>query len=405
MSLMSLIKPGAAQASKSCEFLAFVADRDSEGAVRRYVLDQMMPHAHVAVGDIDAAIEFLKGAERSPSRLLVDISGSTMPVSDLARLAQVCEPSVKVFVLGDRNDVGLFRNLLQLGVSDYVVKPIALELLQRTLDGDTHSPINSARAGKVVSFIGTRGGVGVTTLALSISQHLAADTHRRVAYIDVNLRGGAVHSMLALDSNNGLADALTNVHRLDPQYLERTLLPKGNRFFVLSSELEYGADFTPPPGGLSALINVLKNSFHYVVLDVPNAQSPLAEEAISASRRVFVVADRSVHSARHAPRLFRYVESRSGTPSASLVLNNPTPSIPTQVKPADFMQAVGRVVQAEVPYDGRSVQTAENLGEAGRFTSASAFGAAVEQLSADLTGQPIVAQPGWIARRLKRRSA
>ncbi|WP_345814955.1 AAA family ATPase [Paraburkholderia sp. PREW-6R] len=405
MSLISLIKPGAAQATKSCEFLAFVADRDSEGAVRRYVLDHMLPHAHVAVGDIDAAIEFLKSAERSPSRLLVDITGSSMPVSDLARLAQVCEPSVKVFVLGDRNDVGLFRNLLQLGVTDYMVKPIALELLQRTLDGDTSATISSGRAGKVVSFIGTRGGVGVTTLALSIGQHLATDTHRRVAYIDVNLRGGAVHSLLGLESNNGLADALTNVHRLDPQYLERTLLSKGNRFFVLSAELDYGADFTPPPGGLAALIGVLKNSFHYVVLDVPNVQSAIAEEAISASRRVFVVGDHSVHSARHAPRLFRYIESRSGTPAASLVLNNPAPAIAAQVKTNDFMQAVGRVVQAEVPYDGRAVQTAENLGDAGRVASSSAFGAAIEQLSAELTGQPVLAQSGWLSRRLKRRSA
>jgi pilus assembly protein CpaE len=404
MSLISILKPAAAQAAKASEFLAFVADRESEEAVRRYMLDQMLPHAHVQVGNIDTAIAFLKEAEHSPTRLLVDITGSTMPVSDLARLAQVCEPSVKVFVLGDRNDVGLFRNLLQLGVSDYLVKPIALELLQRTLDGDTSAPLNSARAGKVISFIGTRGGVGVTTLALAVGQHLATDTHRRVAYVDANLRGGAVHSMLGIESNNGLADALQNVHRLDPQYVDRTLIPKSNRFYVLSSELDYNADFTPPPGGLAALLGVLKNSFHYVVIDVPNAESVLADEAIAASKRVFVVGDRSVHSARHAIRLFRYVESQPGSLTSSLVLNNPAPAIPAQVKAADFAQAVGRVVLAELPYDGRGIQTAENLGEGGRPAQHSAYTETIEQLCAELTGQPVVAQTGWLA-RLKRRSA
>jgi pilus assembly protein CpaE len=405
MSLISILKPAATQASKASEFLAFVADRDSEDAVRRYVLDQMIPHAHVAQGTIDHAIEFLKNAEHSPTRLLVDVTGSAMPLSDLARLAQVCEPSVKVFVLGDRNDVGLFRNLLKLGVSDYLVKPLALELLQRTLDGETSAPINSARAGKVISLMGTRGGTGVTTLALALAQHLAADTHRRVAYVDLNLRGGAAHSMLGIDSNNGLVDALQNVHRLDPQYVERTLVSKSNRFFVLSSELDYTSEFVPPAGGFSALIGLLKNSFHYVVLDVPNAPSMLAEEAIAASKRVFIVGDHTVHSARHAIRLFRYVESRPGSPTASLVLNNPTSLQANQIKTADFAEAVGRVVQVELPYDGKAVVTAENLGEAGRPTQRSGFIEGIERLSADLTGQPLKPQNSWLARRLGRRSA
>jgi pilus assembly protein CpaE len=405
MSLISILKPAATQASKASEFLAFVADRDSEDAVRRYVLDQMIPHTHVAQGTIDTAIEFLKTTDHSPTRLLVDITGSTMPVSDLARLAQVCEPSVKVFVLGDRNDVGLFRNLLKLGVSDYLVKPLALDLLQRTLDGDTGAPMNSARAGKVISFMGTRGGVGVTTLALAVGQHLAIDTHRRVAYIDLNLRGGAAHSMLAVNSNNGLADALQNVHRLDPQYVERALVSKSSRFFVLSSELDYDANFTAAPGGFTALISVLKNSFHYVVVDVPNAQSILAEEAIEASKRVFIVGDHTVHSARHALRLFRYVEGRPGSPMASLVLNNPTPPLASQVKTPDFAEAVGRVVQVELPYDGRAVLTAENLGEAGRPLQRGPFTEAIKQLSAELTGQPLAPRVSWFARHLARRSA
>ena len=405
MSLISILKPTASQSSKTSQFVAFVADRDSEDAVRRYVLDQVIPHAFVAQGTIDTAIEFLKLTEHSPTRLLVDITGSTMPVSDLARLAQVCEPSVKVFVLGDRNDVGLFRNLLKLGVSDYLVKPLAMDLLQRTLDGDANAPLNSARAGKVISFMGTRGGVGVTTLALAVAQHLANDTHRRVAYVDLNLRGGAAHSMLAMDSNNGLADALQNVHRLDPQYVERTLVSKSNRFFVLSSELDYNADFVPPAGGFSALVAVLKNSFHYVVVDVPNAQSQLAEEAIEASKRVFIVGDHTVHSARHAMRLFRYVESRTATPTASLVLNSPTPPLASQVKTKDFAEAVGRVVQVDIPYDGRAVLTAENLGEAGRPAQRGAFTEGIEQLSAELTGQPIVARTSWFTRHLARRSA
>lgn len=405
MSLASVLKPLGKQSTKAADFVAFVSDRASEEAVRRYVLDQMLPHTHIAVGSIDDAIEHLKQVDHSPIRVLVDISGSSMPVSDLARLAEVCEPSVKVFVLGERNDVGLFRNLLKLGVSDYMVKPLALELLQRTLDGDGSGPVQQARSGKVISFMGTRGGVGVTTIALHLAQFLADDTHRRVAYVDLNLYGGAADSMLNIESTNGLAEALQNVHRLDPQYVERTLVAKSARFFVMSSALDYGTDLAVPAGGLTALLNVLRNSFHYVIIDIPASHSPLTEEAISGSKRVFVVADRSVHSARHGIRLFRYAESRSASPTASLVVNNVVHPTPGQARVQDLSQAIGRGVLVELPYEGRAFVSAENLGETGRSAKRTAFSAALERLAADLTGQQLEAPSGWLTRLRARRSA
>ena len=75
---------------------------------------------------------YLSKIERSPLFLLVDLHDSVMPLSDLGRLAEVCEPSVQVVALGERNDVGLFRSLLKIGVRDYLVKPLTVELLKRT---------------------------------------------------------------------------------------------------------------------------------------------------------------------------------------------------------------------------------------------------------------------------------
>ena len=225
------------------DFIAFVADRKTEQVLKSFVLEQAMPHAHVAIGGVDDAIAYLLKIERSPLFLLIDLHDSVMPLSDLGRLAEVCEPSVQVVALGERNDVGLFRSLLKLGVRDYLVKPLTVELLKRTVSTTEGkiNPVVLTRAGKMIAFVGSRGGVGVTTIGLNLARHLAEDTHRRVAYVDLNVYGGAANSMLGIQSNNGLADALQNVHRLDPQYVERTLVAKGSRLFVLSAELDYNA--------------------------------------------------------------------------------------------------------------------------------------------------------------------
>ena len=184
---------------------------------------------------------------------------------------------------------------MQLGAYDYLVKPLTVELLKRTVnvaEGKV-SPVMLARAGKTIAFAGTRGGVGTTTVALNVARHLAEDTHRRVAYVDLNLYGGAANSMLGIQSNNGLTDVLQNVHRLDPQYVERTLVAKGSRLFVLSAELDYGAAQPFESSALPRVLELLCDSFHYVILDVGNPSAPLAQEAFDHAARVYLVADGS----------------------------------------------------------------------------------------------------------------
>ncbi|CAN7631420.1 AAA family ATPase [Trinickia sp. LjRoot230] len=376
------------------DFIAFVADRDTEQVLKHYVLEHAITHAHVAIGSIDDAIAYLLKIERSPLFLLVDLHGSTMPLSDLGRLAEVCEPSVQVVALGERNDVGLFRSLLKLGVRDYLVKPLTVELLNRTVslaDGKINTVVQS-RAGKTIVLVGTRGGVGVTTIGLNLARHLSEDTHRRVAYVDLNVYGGAANNMLGIQSNNGLTDVLQNVHRLDPQYVERTLVAKGNRLFVLSSELDYG---TPRPfqaGALKRVLEVLRDSFHYVMLDAGNRADPLTGEAFDHASRVFLVADRTVHSSRETLRLLRYIESRDADPSASVLLNNPNAATAGKVQAADFMTIVGRTVRHEVPYEPKAISIAENLGEAPDEKTASGFNQAIVSIASDLTGQHKVAE-------------
>ncbi|MFP3740322.1 pilus assembly protein CpaE, partial [Burkholderia sp. SIMBA_019] len=87
------------------------------------------------------------------------------------------------------------------------------------------------------------------------------------------------NSMLGLQSNNGLIDVLQNVHRLDPQYVERTLLTNGTRLFVLSAEMERGTENPFKPGALRRVLELLCDSFHYVMLDTGSPSAPLAAEA------------------------------------------------------------------------------------------------------------------------------
>jgi len=380
------------------EFIAFVGDRKTEQVLKSFVLEQAMPHTHVAIGGVNEAIAHLSKIERSPQFLLIDLHDSVMPLSDLGRLAEVCEPSVQVVALGERNDVGLFRSLLKIGVRDYLVKPLTVELLKRTVnvaEGKV-SPVMLARSGKTIAFTGTRGGVGTTTIALNVARHLAEDTHRRVAYVDLDLYGGAANSMLAIKSNNGLNDVLQNVHRLDPQYVERTLVAKGARLFMLSAELDYGTAGAFKPGALGRVLELLCDSFHYVILDVGSITAPLAADAFDFASRAYLIAERSVHSTRETIRRLRYIEDRDNNPPTSLLLNNPNAASAGKVDVSDFTSAVGRQPLYEIPFESKAISIAENLGEAPHEKSSNGFNFSITRIGHDLTGQPSVAERNFL---------
>lgn len=310
-----------AASAGAADLIAVVSDAGSEDVIRRVAQDLSITRAHVQAGNCDDAIRLLQQHERSPRQLIVDVSDSVLPVSDLMRLAEMCDPSVRVVAIGTQNDVGLFRNLLGIGVQDYIVKPLTVELMRRALTA-TES-IVQARTGKIVSFVGARGGVGATTVAVSLARCLAGEKRRRVAYADLNLHGGGANSMLGLSSNNGLIELLNMEQRPDDALFDRMFVTKGDRLHVLSAELAYGEDAPLRDDAIAQLVDMLRDRFHYVLFDVGNRAGKLFEDALAASDLVYIVADRSVHAAYEAARLARFVKELPGERLLSMVLNNP----------------------------------------------------------------------------------
>lgn len=394
-----------AQPSATDRLIAVVSDAGSEEVIKNLMLDQGIANAHVARGTLDEAIELMRNLGHSPRHLLVDVSSSAMPVSDLMRLAEVVDPSVTVVVAGDRNDVGLFRNLLRIGVQDYLMKPLTVELVQRALAST--DPAASARTGKAIGFVGARGGVGVTTIATSLARYLADKTRRRIAYVDLDLHGGAAPTMLGVACKNGLAELLQNTQRLDQQLINQAVVAQSDRLFVLAAELPYDHDFTLRPGTVTELVTALKHHFHYVVLDLPERAGSLVDEALDACAMIHVVADRSVHATREAARLCRFAEGRQADPAISVLLNNAQQPVRGRVAAADFTHALARASVHEFPYEPNTLALAENLGEALADAKHSAFSRAIGSLAHAITGGegPAVDDPPWYTRLLSKRRA
>jgi pilus assembly protein CpaE len=258
-------------------------------------------------GGIAKAIEYFN-EQRSPNQLLVDISGIELPLSQIQILAEVCEPGTNVIAIGDHNDVALYRDLQAAGVSDYLVKPLTRELLTRTLapktnSGDMGKASAALKLGKMVAFVGARGGVGATTLAANLAWHLANQQSRRVALVDLDLQQGDCALLFNVETTPGLRDALANPLRLDPLLLDRLMSKHGERLFILGGEepIQDHVQFTS--AAIDTLFAVLRSQFHYVVVDVPRIPIPAYRRALEIADRRVIVVDQTMRSMRDAVRL------------------------------------------------------------------------------------------------------
>ncbi|HEY3540471.1 MAG TPA: AAA family ATPase [Trinickia sp.] len=380
-----------ARPSGAEKLIAVVTDAVSAEVINNVVVDEGIATSHVTLGSLDDAVGVMTALKESPHYLIIDVSGSAMPISDLMRLADVVDPSVTVVAIGERNDVGLFRNLLQLGIRDYLVKPLTVELVRRALAANDAS--TSPRMGKALSFVGTRGGVGVTTIATALASHLADKTRRRIAYIDLDPYGGAAASMFGVSATSGLIELLQNPHRLDQQLINQAFIAQSDRLFVLASELPYNQDFSVRAGALSELISMLKRHFHYIVMDLPHRGGMLIDEAFEASAMIHVVADLSVHSTREAARLCQFAEARDANPAISVLVNESRQPVPGRVNSKDFISALARGSVHSLPYEPQTLALTENLGESLASPQRSPFAAAIVALANSITGNEEAAAP------------
>jgi len=378
--------------------LAFVSDAATEKALRECLTQLSLAHGMIMRGGIAKAIETL-GAARSPNILIVDISGLDLPISQVHALAEVCEPGVTVIAIGNRNEIGIYRDLLHAGVSDYIVKPVTPQLIaralnQRTSPGDA-SPIHK-KLGTMTALIGARGGVGTTTLAVNLGWHLANRQSRRVALVDLDLHTGDCALAFNIKPTPGLREALVNPTRIDSTLLERVMTPVGQRLFVLSSEEPLRADLDITADAVDTLIGALREQFHYVIVDVPRVSATPYWRALETADFRIIVGDQTLRSVRDIVRLRDMLGEGDGKQRTGFVVNRHGEGGRHAVTLREMHHVLGLQPRTVIPFLPTVFAAATN-GTRVAAARRSKFADAIAALALELSGRPPERRRWWRA--------
>jgi pilus assembly protein CpaE len=372
--------------ARALELVAFLSDPDSRDLVQSLVFDLELKNVVVRQGSVDDALDFVKTLPSWPHQLLVDVADSALPLSDMSRVTNIAEPDTRIIVAGDRNDVGLFRDLMQLGVADYLLKPFTPAMLRRSLNlgALASEPARAPRAGKTIAVLGARGGAGATTVACGLAWHLAHGFSRRTVVVDLDVYNGAVNLVFNLPPSQGLVAALQNTAGLDHLGLEKVLTLRGPRLFTLTADSDARAADPITPDSLQALLAALVEHFHFVVLDIPTRSGAVVNTLLDQCDFVVMLADPTILAVRNVARIMRGREAANTAQRAMLVVNNLAPRTPETLTAGAMEAALGRGMDHTLPYTA-GLTKSQNPGRPQEFLPA-VYSKAVLDIATSIAG-------------------
>lgn len=287
----------------------------------------------------------------SPQVIIVEEKGSAEEIQKgLEALAEVVEPGRKVIVVGGVNDVQAYRRLISQGVSEYLVAPVTAEDVANAIIACVKDPGATPR-GRVISFIGARGGVGSSTLAVNMAWTFADITREAVIGIDLDLNFGTMGLSLNLDPKQSVAESLTDSDRIDSVLVERIMIEHNPNLSVLSTAGSL-KDQTPPSAeAVERLIDICRTMAPIVVVDLPRRWDAWVSNTLLQSDEVVMTACPDLANLRDAKQLAEWQKARRGNAPTRLVLNKADAAKRNQLSTKDFQDTLGIAPSLSIGFD------------------------------------------------------
>jgi pilus assembly protein CpaE len=342
--------------------MVYTRDRDAEGVIRQ-CLTNLLPSAEFISGTVVNAIKQL--AQRSSPRLLiVDVTGSGDPVAQIRSLAEVCEPGTGVIVIGDSNDIRLYRELRWAGIVDYFFKPLVTTLVTQAASGILTGTVeqHASRTGRLVIVLGVRGGVGATTIATSAAWYMAEKRQRRVALLDLDLYAGDAALQLDAAPTHALCEALEHPERVDELFLERAIIHVTERLSLLSSLENLNSPMVLGEESVLSLLDKLLRAYRYVFVDLPAEMAYRLPRVLHIPGICLLVSGPSLVSARDVARWREIIGPGSAERQILHILNKN--GAPGGLPSAEFLRAASQAPDITIPYD-HNIAVASSLGVKG----------------------------------------
>ncbi len=302
----------------------FVKDEDIKRAALALRDDWRFARVNIDVlsGDVESAID-LYASHASPDIVVVE----TQEIADafagrLEVLADHCAENTAAVVVGPVNDVYLYRKLIDMGVSDYLVKPLTSDVLAQVFSKILIERLG-ASGSHLIACVGAKGGVGTSSISQLLASVSADGLHQKTIILDA--AGGWSYLSVAMGG-----DSVTTLHEVaraagasDKDSFNRMIVNVNDKLSFLGTGAESLLDDTIHAENFEMVVNRLMQTYPVVVVDLSGAPIDIRRNILSRANDVVIVATPTLSALRSARGLLQETKTvRGGSDNGLHVILN-----------------------------------------------------------------------------------
>jgi pilus assembly protein CpaE len=344
---------------------AFCENAATAEAMQIAAEDRRLAKAHVSVhmGGAAAAIAHY---QESPTPNLVIVESALDRVSmlgELDRLAESCDAGTKVIVIGHKNDVILYRELLKRGVSEYLVAPVSAIQLMESISNLYNDP-DSDPVGHILAFVGSKGGVGSSTICHNVAWTMSEILKSSVVIADLDLAFGTTGLDFNQDPVQGIADALSSPERLDEVLLDRLLTKCSEHLSIFAAPVVLDREYDISGDGCESVLDVVRQNVPYVAVDLPHTWTSWTKRILLHADEVVITAAPDLANLRNAKNIIELLkQSRQNDGRPHLVINMTNMPRRPEISVKEFCHNLDLEPTAVIEFDSETFGQAANNGQ------------------------------------------
>ena len=348
-----------------CESTEFSTLMESAAADRR------LGKAHVTImsGGIRKAVDYFRNQNTPNLIILETIKGGEELMQGLNGLAEVCDPSTRVIIVGHINDIALYRELISKGVSEYLISPRSPLTMIRSI-ASLYADPSAAAIGRNIAFVGARGGVGSSTLCHNVGWAVSEQFKSDTVIIDLDLPFGTASLDLEQDPSQGLAEALAAPERLDDVLLDRLLQKCTDRLSLFAAPNLLDREYSMPDDAYESVMDLVRTTAPNIMIDVPHVWTGWSRYLLQSADEIVITATPDLASFRNTKNIVEALKAhRSNDTEPTLILNQVNVPKRTEVPAEQFKEALGFGPSVIIEWDpqlfGNASANGQTLLEAG----------------------------------------
>jgi pilus assembly protein CpaE len=330
----------------------------------------------------DAGLSSLVGVSaKQPDVLVVDVRRNSV-VPPLVAVLRRQHPNTGVMIIAPTLEPALLVEAMRAGVTEVVAEPFEQQDLEDAVIrvSGQHS---GTETGTVIGFVGAKGGVGTTTVAVNVATMLGPlSKPGRALLVDLHQSGGDAAVFMGVEPRFSVIDAVENAHRLDQSFLKTLVTSVTSQTDLLASPDR------PTVGRLDTaktrqLIELASATYKHTVLDLPRSDGAVLD-ALEQVKGIYIVVNQELATVRSATRVAAMLRERYGRDKVGVVLTRSDRQ--ADIGHADVEKAIGLSVAHTFPSDYRIALQALNKGRPLALDNHNDLSASFKKFAYELSG-------------------